>query len=172
MKTNNQLYSSAKYTCSQLAVLIFLRLSIGWHFLYEGLSKLFIPNWSASAYLLDSGAPFSFVFHWVAHTPVLLECVDNLNITALILVGITLITGAFVKWSCIAGMFLLFIYYLSHIPYVGAEYLSPTEGNYLWIDKNIIEFFALGVVLIFPTSHIIGIDRLTKLLWKKKTKIN
>ena len=35
-------------------VLTILRLLVGWHFLYEGISKLAIPGWSSSAYLMES----------------------------------------------------------------------------------------------------------------------
>ena len=31
-----------------------LRMSIGWHFLYEGLSKVFSGNWSSYNFLMDT----------------------------------------------------------------------------------------------------------------------
>ena len=31
-----------------------LRMAIGWHFLFEGVSKLVIPNWSSYSYLANS----------------------------------------------------------------------------------------------------------------------
>ena len=36
----------------------------------------------------------------------------------------------------------------------------PFEGSYLWIDKNLVEFAALGLLMVFPTSRIIGFDRM------------
>ena len=33
------------------AVLLGLRLVIGWHFLYEGLAKLLTPDWTATPYI-------------------------------------------------------------------------------------------------------------------------
>lgn len=46
MKLN---YNSHHYSTAQLTALVFLRLAIGWHFLYEGIAKLFTPNWSSAS---------------------------------------------------------------------------------------------------------------------------
>ena len=54
---NNNCYSSV-----QLSSLVILRILIGWHFLYEGFSKLFNPNWTAAGFLLDSKGIFSWFF--------------------------------------------------------------------------------------------------------------
>jgi len=65
----------------QIFSLTFLRVLIGWHFLYEGLIKLFSsPTWSAESYLSGSIGPFSGIFNAVASNPVLLSVVDFLNI--------------------------------------------------------------------------------------------
>lgn len=47
-------------------------------------------------------------------------------------------------------------------PIMSAEYMFPGEGSYLWVNKNLIELLALAVLYVFPTGHIIGIDRLFK----------
>ena len=67
--------------------LLVLRLVVGWHFLYEGLSKLFTPGWSAAGYLASSGWFLSDVFHWMAESPAVLPWVDFLNVWGLILIG-------------------------------------------------------------------------------------
>ena len=36
------------------AVLLLLRIAVGWHFLYEGVVKLFDPGWSSAGYLAES----------------------------------------------------------------------------------------------------------------------
>ncbi|QGJ71605.1 Hypothetical protein PBC10988_33120 [Planctomycetales bacterium 10988] len=43
-------------------MLVLLRLSIGWHFLYQGISKLNDPDFSAEAYLLQSKGPLAPMF--------------------------------------------------------------------------------------------------------------
>ena len=42
--------------------LIFLRLAIGWHFLYEGLMKLYNPDWTAFGYLASAQGPLGGAF--------------------------------------------------------------------------------------------------------------
>ena len=50
------------YTAWQTITLVLLRVLIGWHFLYEGVVKLFDREWSSYAYLMDSNGLFSGVF--------------------------------------------------------------------------------------------------------------
>ena len=54
---------------------------------------------------------------------------------------------------------LLTFYYLSHPPFVGLKFGLPMEGSYLIVNKNLIELAAMIVLLLFPTSKIIGVDR-------------
>lgn len=136
-----------------------LRVLIGWHFLYEGLSKLVNPDWSSVAFLLDSEGFLSSLFYSLASDPGLLKMVDFLNIWGLILIGLGLILGLFSRVSIIAGIALLGMYYLSHPPFVGYTFAVPSEGSYLWVNKNLIEMAALAVLLVFPTSRETGIDR-------------
>jgi len=41
------------------------------------------------------------------------------------------------------------------------------EGTYLWVNKTLIEIFAMAVLLVFPTGRIFGLDRLIS-KWTKK----
>jgi uncharacterized membrane protein YphA (DoxX/SURF4 family) len=43
--------------------LILLRLSIGWHFLFEGVEKLNNPSWSSEGYLREASGPLAPSFH-------------------------------------------------------------------------------------------------------------
>jgi thiosulfate dehydrogenase [quinone] large subunit len=72
--------------------------------------------------------------------------------------------GLLEKISAIAGMVLLGFYYLSHPPLAGLGYIIPSEGNYLIINKTLIEFFAMWVLYHFPTGREIGLDRFV--FWK------
>jgi len=133
--------------------------AIGWHFLYEGVSKLMNPDWSSIGYLMDSRGWFEGLFHSMASRPVLLNVVDLLNIWGLILIGAALILGLFTRIAIVSGIILLAFYYLSHPPFIGASYMIPSEGSYLWVNKNLIELFMLWVILLFPTWKEVGIDR-------------
>lgn len=149
------------HNCSniQLSALVLLRIFIGWHFLYEGISKLLNPYWSSAGYLMESKWILSGIFKSIVASPVILKIVDYLNIIGLVAIGIALIIGFLGRTASISGIALLLLYYLSHPPF-GYEYTAPAEGSYIVIDKNLIEMCALFVLTMFPTSKIIGIDRL------------
>ena len=147
------------YTRGQLSVLVILRLLIGWHFLYEGVVKLWSSSWSAGGFLMDSEGPFAGLFYALAANPTVLAVVDFLNVWGLILIGLGLIMGSFTRIATIAGIVLLAFYYLSHPPLISTSYALPSEGSYLLVNKNLIELFALAVLYYFPTSHVFGLDR-------------
>lgn len=146
-------------TLSQKLLLVALRLAIGWHFLYEGLSKLVNPNWSSAGYLMDSGGFLKQVYFDLAANPDVLKIVDLMNTWGLILIGLGLILGVFTRAAIISGIVLMVIYYLSHPPFVGLKYAVPSDGSYLVVNKMVIEALALGVLLVFPTWKEWGIDR-------------
>ena len=157
--------NARSYSSTQLTILVILRVIIGWHFLYEGFVKLLNPNWTSLGYLIDSDGIFAGLFQNMAANPDVLQVIDFLNIWGLILIGAGLILGVFTRTSCIAGMVLLGFYYLSHPPLIHSSYMVPSEGSYLLVNKNLIEFVAIWVLYLFPTGRIIGIDRL---LFRKK----
>jgi len=148
-----------KLTNGQVSWLVVLRVFIGWHFLYEGMIKVLNPNWSAMTYLIDSKGWFEKMFVNMAGNAGLMNWVDLLNEWALVLIGLGLLVGCFARLSCIGGMLLLLLYTMSHPAILGIEYKMPFEGSYFLIDKNLIELAGLGVLFVFPTARIIGIDR-------------
>lgn len=148
-----------KYSNPQLWMLVVLRVAIGWHLLYEGIVKVMNPNWSSVGYLMDSRGWFAGIFHSIASNPGMLQVADFLNIWGLILIGLGLVLGLFTRAATIAGIALLGLYYLSHPALINADYVIPSDGSYIFVNKNLIEMLALGVLLVFPTGRIIGIDR-------------
>lgn len=150
------------YTMPRLVLLVALRVAIGWHFMYEGVAKILQGSWTAQAFLMDSQGWFSGIFRSIASNPTALAISDQLNMWGLALIGLALITGFLTKYAKIAGMVLLLFYYAAQPPIMSAEYMFPGEGSYLWVNKNLIELLALAVLYVFPTGHIIGIDRLFK----------
>ncbi|MCK5462111.1 MAG: DoxX subfamily, partial [Bacteroidales bacterium] len=59
----------------------------------------------------------------------------------------------------ISGIVLLAFYYLSHPAIIGVTYAIPSEGSYLWVNKNLIELLTLWVIMLFPTWKTVGLDR-------------
>lgn len=151
----------------RLYALFALRIAIGWHFLYEGISKLLIPNWTSADYLQLSGWIFAPFFHWIADTPAVLAIVDWINIVGLIFVGLVFILGIFERAGAIIGMSLLLLYWLANPPLIKFDFGVITEGHYLVIDKNIVELCAMLILLLFPTGKFLGLERL---YWKNRPK--
>jgi len=149
-----------QYKTHQLTILVILRVLMGWYCLYEGIAKLINPNWSAAPYLMDSGGFMTGFFQSLTSNPDVMQVIDILNIWGLIAIGLGLILGFLTRIASIAGIVLLSLYYLSHPPLIGVDYALPTEGNYLWVNKTLIEIFVLAVLLVFPTGEKIGLDRL------------
>ena len=150
------------YSQYQLVSLTILRVLIGWHFLYEGISKLTSPYWSSAAYLLDSKWLLSGVATTIVSNPTLLSFSDYINMWGLTAVGALLMLGLFSRYATVAGLVLVLLYYFFAPPFTGLEYSKPAEGSYLIVNKNLIEACALWVLFMFPSSDIIGLDRFFK----------
>ena len=143
----------------QILPLTILRITIGWHFLYEGLIKVFNPEWSAISYLANATGPFASVFKSIATNSAALGIMDVLNQWGLVLIGISLMIGLLSRWASIGGMVLLALYYFANPPFIGLGDASMMEGNYLIVNKNLIELLALWVLFQINDSKVFGIDR-------------
>lgn len=156
------------FTGLQLAALVIIRLLIGWHLLYEGISKALNPNWSSVGFLQDSQWIMAGFAQWIASNSNVLSVVDFLNTWGLIAIGLGLILGLCTRIAAISGTLLLLMYYFNNAPVIGIEYLIPTEGDNLIVSKTLIEAVALFVIAVFPTGTMFGLDALTTRY--KKTK--
>ncbi len=136
-----------------------LRILIGWHFLYEGISKLFTPNWSSASYLLESHWLLSGFFHWIASNPAALEIVNLINIWGLILIGFGLFFGLLTRVVSVAGAFLILLYYIANPPFIGFMGETTGEGHYLIVNKNLIEMVILVLFVFIPKYMFYGLDR-------------
>ena len=162
--------NNTTFSTLQLTTLVTLRFLIGWHLLYEGLSKLLNPGWSAAGFLSESQWIMSGVAQWITSNSGVLSVADFLNTWGLIAIGAGLIVGLFTRTAAIAGAGLLLIYYFNNAPIIGIEYSVPSEGNYLIVSKTLIEAVALFVLAVFPTGTIIGLDVLVARFKNRKNK--
>jgi len=156
-----------EYGTFQLVALVSLRMLIGWHFLYEGVAKLTNPYWTSASYLQESKGWFSGFFTGLANNPGALGIVDNLNQWGLLIIGLALLVGIFSRTAAFAGVIMLALYYLAAPPFPTLEYAMPAEGAYLIVNKILVELAAMLVIMVFPTAHRIGLDRL---LFKKRNE--
>jgi uncharacterized membrane protein YphA (DoxX/SURF4 family) len=157
---------SDRFNPALKAVLFLMRTAIGWHFLVEGIAKLYTPGWTSSGYLEISRWILKDGFHWITAHPAVLHVVDWMNMLGLTAIGLGLILGVFVRTASIAGAVLLALYYAANPPLLGMDFGAVTEGNYLVIDKNAVEFFALCVLVFLPKGFLAGLENL-RLLSRK-----
>jgi thiosulfate dehydrogenase (quinone) large subunit len=153
--------------------LVFLRTVIGWHFLYEGYYKLLLPgwtragapltHWSAAGYLHAASGPFAGLGHALA-SPTIVPWLDVLIPIALLLIGLSLLLGLLTQAGAWGALGLLTMFYLTAIPMTGVPQPNM-EGNYLIVNKTLIEWAAVLVVLSRHTGRIAGLDT----LWTRST---
>ena len=148
-------------------LLVFVRIAIGWHFLFEGITKIIADNWSSAAYLAGSRWIFAPVFHWMAGNTGIVSIVDFLNIWGMTFVGLGLILGLFTRWASAGGALMLLFYFISYPPIPGYMISVPVEGSYLWVNKTLIEFFVLVAFMFLSPDYLYSLDRLF-IKWKEE----
>jgi thiosulfate dehydrogenase [quinone] large subunit len=151
----------------QQVALVVLRTLIGWHFLYEGYTKILQPAWERTAgvplapwtsagYLKAATGPLAGFFHWLGNAS-WIGTLDVVVAGGLVAVGLSLILGLFTQLGCAGALGLLSMFYLSAIPMGLPE--ARSEGTYLIVNKNLVEAAAVLVVYAFRTGRIAGLDR-------------
>jgi len=167
-KITGNLDISRKIIIVSMILLFLMRIAVGWHLLYEGIAKLYTPGWTSAEYLALSRWVFAPFFNWIAEHQLVLYIVNAINIWGLIAAGTGLMLGVYTRAAGIAGAVLLFLYYISNPPLVGLDYGVPAEGDYLVVNKNLVEFVALVILSIVPTGRFIGLDRLIFIAGERK----
>ena len=137
-----------------------LRVVVGWHFLYEGIAKLTSATWTSAGYLRQARGPFGETFKWLANQPNLLDNSNLITMYGLTIVGALLVLGLFTRLASLGAMGFLVLFYLANPPFVGYFYSLPAEGSYLVVNKNLVELFALVVVLLTGSGRFAGLDRI------------
>lgn len=96
----------------------------------------------------------------IAKPPSDLDMVNRVTTNGLILCGAGLILGLFTRLSALGGAALLTLFYLSMPPWPGLPQAPNSEGHYLIVNKNLIEFLACIFLALTPTGQWIGLDAL------------
>lgn len=146
--------------------LVLLRTLVGWHFFYEGYTKLLHPAWSragvpleafsSAGYLRNASGPLGELFRSMAD-PAWAPWIDKGVALALLVAGLLLMLGLFTQLGGAIALVMLLLFYLSAIPLSGVP--EPrSEGTYLIVNKNLIEAAAVAVLLAFRTGRLAGLD--------------
>ncbi len=146
-----------------------LRVLIGWHFLFEGISKLATSGWSSASYLMESKWFLSGFFHWIISDPAVLAITDFLNVWGLILIGLALFIGMFTRWASIFGAVMVLLYYVANPPFIDSGF--PSHGEFFFINLNLVEAGILFVFAFLKKDYLWGLDRLFSVIKRHKEKL-
>jgi uncharacterized membrane protein YphA (DoxX/SURF4 family) len=153
----------------QIYILVLLRMAVGWHLLYEGVSKLLMPDWTSAVYLENANWLFKDLFHWMASTPQVLSIVDLLNMWGLTLIGLALILGCLTRFTSLCGILLIALYYITNPPFIATGFGGPAEGHYLFVNKNLLEIITLALIALSPVNRYWALDTILFAWLKRKT---
>ena len=129
-----------------------LRWLIGWHFLYEGLWKLFqAKGWSCFSYLDGAQGPLAGLFKWICSQGWLVAIGDWAVMLGLVAIGLSLITGVLSRLAAVFGILLMAMFYAAQPPEPFATAMSGADGRFFFFERNVIEIAALALVIVFPT---------------------
>ncbi|WP_146438764.1 DoxX family protein [Crateriforma conspicua] len=156
--------AAAPPSCSPAQRWIFtaLGLMVGWHLAYEGIAKWLTPGWTSAGYLETASGPMAEMWQRLARSSDWVAWIDGLNIAALVLIGLCLMTGFAQRLAATVGMVLLLTYYSVRPPWTATDVGFASEGHYLLINKTLVEAMVLGLIAATPTSWTFSIWRLVR----------
>ena len=147
-----RLISNTLDTPLHRSLILFFRVSIGWVFLYAGITQCFIePHWSAASFLTHTQT-FHDLYAPIA-TSSFLPLIDFGVKWGHLLIGLSLVSGLMVRVSGIFGIALMLMYWSAHLdfPYVD----SPL--NFL-IDEHIVDAGLIVYLMAVRAGHVFGLD--------------
>ena len=86
--------------------------------------------------------------------------VDRITVWFLIVVGGCLMVGLFSRLNCLAAAAFLCMTYLAAPPFPWLPVPPVSEGNYAWVNKNLIEMLALLALATTASGRWLGLDAL------------
>jgi uncharacterized membrane protein YphA (DoxX/SURF4 family) len=94
----------------------------------------------------------------------LLDWSDAIVKYGLVIVGGCLLIGLLTRTACLAGAGFLLMFFLAMPPLPGWPANPKAEGHYLYINKNVIEMFALLALATMRSGRWAGLDGLVQFL--------
>jgi thiosulfate dehydrogenase (quinone) large subunit len=134
---------------AQRISLFLLRLTLGWLFFYAGITKVLDPEWTAAGYI---GAAKTFPQYFkLLLDPKVLPIVNLVNEWGLLLIGVALILGLWVRFTAVLGVLLMILYYLPLL-----QFPHPNDHSYL-VDEHIVYIMSLFVLASSNAGKIWGL---------------
>jgi uncharacterized membrane protein YphA (DoxX/SURF4 family) len=88
------------------------------------------------------------------------QLLDRITRWFLVAVGAFLMAGLFTRASCVLAAGFLVMTYLAHPAFPWYPLPPNTEGNPVFVNKNVIEALALLALACYPTGRWLGLDAL------------
>jgi thiosulfate dehydrogenase [quinone] large subunit len=134
---------------SQKTAVAVLRILLGWLFFYAGITKILDASWTATGFL-ESAKTFSGFYSFLAH-PLLIGLVNVANEWGLMLIGLALIFGFWLRIASLLGAIMMLLYYF-------AANSLPLVPNGFLVDQHIIYAAALLVLRYLNAGLYFGLD--------------
>lgn len=151
---------SAKFANGILPpILVLLRFTMGWVFVYSGFDKL-LTDFSAGGYLVNATrGPFAGWFQGLGENATGLAVIDPLVVWGEILIGGALILGVMTRWAALWGAVMMFLFYISAFP--------PEHNPFM--EYHLIYILVLGALAALGAGRIMGLDNfIERMLWVRK----
>jgi thiosulfate dehydrogenase [quinone] large subunit len=130
-----------------------LRLLLGWWMFFDGFLNLLNPNFTAAKFLLGAKT-FPGFYAWFA-SPANLAWIDPFNLAAIILIGLAMFFGVFVRPAAWAGVAMMVIYYFPH-------YVLPVVPNGYIVDSHVFYAAIFIFVAVSPAARQFSLGNLLR----------
>ncbi|HVX79828.1 MAG: DoxX family membrane protein [Devosia sp.] len=131
-------------------LLVLLRLSMAWVFLYAASHQVF-ADWSVAGFL-GSTKTFHSLFSPLT-APGIAAVLTVLVGYGHLAIGLSLLSGFLVRLSSIFGIALMLLYWMAHLDF---PYVSNTTN--LLLDEHIVYALILGLLIVQRAGHLYGLD--------------
>jgi len=132
------------------SLIVLLRLSMAWVFLYAASHQIF-GGFSVAGFL-GATKTFNWLFAPMTAEPVA-GVVSVLVGYGHLLIGLSLLTGLLTRVSALAGIALMALYWMAHMNF---PYISDTT-NFL-LDEHVVYGLVLSLLIATHAGHIFGLD--------------
>ncbi len=98
------------------------------------------------------------------------EWIDWATRWGLLVAGGCVLFGLFTRLACLGCAVFLITEYLLNSPFPWLPVSPRAEGNYLFVNKNVIELLALLVLATLPTGRWFGLDAILSRIWPFRSR--
>ncbi|THE64598.1 DoxX family protein [Salinadaptatus halalkaliphilus] len=127
-----------------------LRLTMGLAFLGAGLGKVTGEAFDASGYLMGAEGPVAGLYATMAGSPVLMDVVNVVVPATQLLIGLALVTGAFVRLAALGGAMQMAMFYLGS---------WDVAGPLGFVNSDFVYLLVFLAIAAFGAGRILGLDR-------------